>query len=564
MNAKKLLHDALTYCDKSVYQQLQYQVLDKNSPNYGGIVVEDLGFCSVTHTETAGLIQNMGLSYCSHDSKYFNNPEIFERLMIALKFIESKQRESGFIDLRDRNYDSPPDTAFVLGCLYPIAWMAKNIPGINRSNELFEAIRPFVEKGATALAVHGGFHTPNHRWIVMGAMCGSNEIYPELDCTNEINMYLQEGIDLNDDGIYSEKSIFYSAHINRKLIDAYYFLESDFIIDNIAKNCRCIADFMNADSSILTSISIRQDNGKHVFPLEFLSCFYFAAKHTNDMRLFSAIDKICAHNPIKDLMLIYLFARNPEWLDDDFETPEFKQPETKLFKDTGIWTLRHDELDVFVMNGITTQMCIRYGDVFIKSIKLFAPYFSEAKYLGRELIETENGVKMIIQPIYGSEQRIHMPGYWKPLGRPVSFDELPYNNLKDRTPTPRPDIEYIFEITKRDDGIDLSVTSNGGMDGVHMALQFDFELPGSVITENTYEQVSTPRNTILTSGSLTYRKGIHSVKIGPGFFEHNMITSNVTDYTVNMTADLPINKTIHMTFEKINNADVPKYFIQTK
>ena len=157
-----------------------------------------------------------------------------------------------------------------------------------------------------------------------------------------------------------------------------------------------------------------------------------------------------------------------------------------------------------------------------------------------------------------------MPGYWKPLGRAVSFEELPYHNLKDRIPTPRPNIEYVFEIAKTDDGIDLTVTSNGGIDGAHMTLQFDFELPGSVITENTYEQISTPRNTILTSGYLTYRKGIHAVKIGPGFFEHNMITPDVTNYTVNMTANLPVNKTIHITFDKINNSDVQSYFIQRK
>lgn len=46
---------------------------------------------------------------------------------------------------------------------------------------------------------------------------------------------------------------------------------------------------MNNDTSVLTAISIRQDNGQHVFPTAFLSSFYFAAKHTGDMRLFSVI-----------------------------------------------------------------------------------------------------------------------------------------------------------------------------------------------------------------------------------------------------------------------------------
>ena len=564
MNAKKLLSDAVIYCDKKVAKQLPYQVFDKESPDYGGLLSESLGFCSATHTETSGFIQYMGLSYCSKGSKYFNNHEIFERILAALKFLESKQRKSGFIDLRERNYDSPPDTAFAIGALYPVAWMAKHLPGVEKGGELYNAIRPFVTKGASAIADHGGFHTPNHRWIIAGAMSGANDVYPELDCRSAINSYFREGIDLNSDGIYSEKSIFYSAHINRKLIDAYYFLGDDYIADNILKNCRCIADLMNDDSSILTSMSIRQDNGKHVFPVNFVSCFYFAAKYANDERLFSAIDKICKKNPVEDVMLIYLFARNPEWLEDDIKTPEFKQTETNLFADTGIWALHRDELDIFVMKGVTTQMCIRFGDVFLKAVKIFAPYFSEATYLGRELTETDNGVRMTIRPTYGAEQRIYMPGYWKPIDRHVSFDELPYNNLKDRVPSPRPDIEYVFDIKKTDGGIDLTVSSNGGIDGAHFALQFDFALPGSVLTENTYEEVCAPKSTILTSGYLTYRKGIYAVKIGPGFFAHSMVSTDEADYTVNMTANLPLCKTIHITFEKTAGHAVNDYYIQRK
>ena len=565
MNAKNLLYQAVKHCDNMVSKLIPYQVTDKKSKNYGGIVDTSLGFCGASQDETAGLIRYMGFSYCSEDSRYFNSPEIFERLLIGIKFMESRQRPSGFIDLRDRNYDSPPDTAFACGCLYPIAWMAKNKKNIEKGGELYEAIRKFVVTAASAMADHGGFHTPNHRWIIVGALSGANDAYPELSCKEAINSYLAETIDLNGDGIYSEKSILYSAHINSKLMDAYYFLHEDYLAKSILKNCMCIANLMNSDTSILTSVSIRQDNGKHVFPVNFISSFYFAAKYSGEKRLFSAIDKICSKNPVSDIMLIYLFARNPQWLNDNFETEEFKQNETLFLKDTGIWALRKDELDVFVMKGITTQMCIRYGDVFIKAVKIFAPYFNEATYLGRELTETENGVKMTIRPTYGPEQRIHMPGYWKPLNRPVSFEELPYNNLKDRTPTPRPDIEYIFEIEKTKDGIDLTVSSNGGIDGAHFCLEFDFELPGSVITENAFADIEKPQSMILTSGYLTFKNKLSAVKIGPGFFAHNMTdTSEKDSLCVNMTASLPVKKTISLTFSKLNGQDSPKYYIMEK
>ena len=561
MKAKDLLKKAVAYSDMMVAQIIPYQVMDEHSENYGGYFNQGQGFCSVTHYETAGFVRYMGYSYCSEYSRYYNDSEILNRIIIAINFIESKQHESGFIDLRDRNYDSPPDTAFALGCLYPIAWMAKNIPNIQQGDKLYAAIRPFVVKAANSIADHGGFHTPNHRWIIMGALAGSANVFPEVNASESIDLYLKETIDLNLDGIYSEKSIFYSSHINQKLMDAYYYMNDEYIADCIVKNCRCIVDLMNNDTSILTSISIRQDNGQHVFPTDFIGCFYFAAKFSDDERLFSAVEKICNKNPVQDISLIYMFARNRDWLNDDIFVPEFVQKETRFLEDTGIWAYNRGELDVFVLSGVSNQMCIRYGDIFISSIRINAPYFSCGQHCGYKMIPTENGIKMITHTVYTDEQSIHMPGYWKPLGRPVTFDELPYNDLADRIPTPRPEVKYIFDIEKREDGIDLTVSSDGGVEGAHFALQFDFDIPGAVITDNTFENISAPGSKILTNGYLTYRKGVYAATIGPGFFEHSMISTPKKSFSVNMTADLPFKKTVQITFRKLNNHDVPEYYL---
>ena len=63
MNAKKLLSDAVVCCDKKVAKQLPYQVFDKESPDYGGLLSESLGFCSATHTESSYPIPSCGIQF---------------------------------------------------------------------------------------------------------------------------------------------------------------------------------------------------------------------------------------------------------------------------------------------------------------------------------------------------------------------------------------------------------------------------------------------------------------------------------------------------------------------
>ncbi|MBR2339668.1 MAG: hypothetical protein IKA74_02410 [Clostridia bacterium] len=560
MKTQALLNRAIAYCDSEVTKKLPYLVRDKESADFGGLFVQSIGFCSPTHVETAGFIRQMGYSYCSKGSRYYNDKNLYERIFAALDFVSSKVHESGFIDLRDRNYDSPPDTAFFIGCLYPIAWLAKNIEGIDRGNELYEKIRPIVVRSAKALAENGGFHTPNHRWIIMGALAGAADVFPELEVNGAIEEYLGEKIDLNGDGIYSEKSILYSAHINHKLLDAYYYTKDGYLADCVVKNCRCILDFMNSDTSILTSISIRQDNGRKVFPTEFISSFYFAAKRTGDARFYSAIDAICRKNTVDDEAFIYILARNPEWINDEIDAPEFKQSEVRFLSDTGVWAYNRDELDVFMLGGVDTQLCIRFGDVFLKGIKIFAPYFSNVQHLGCDLTPTEKGAKMTTRCFYSDEQSIHMPGYWKPLGREVTFKELPYNNLKDRERLERPSVSYTMDLEKTDRGFDLTVSSEGGVEGAHFALQFDFELGGTAVTESTFEKVDEQSEKLLTKGYMAYRRGVHSIKIGPGFFEHAMAAGTKNAFSVSMTANLPFKKTVHIELERLDGKDATAFY----
>ena len=57
---------------------------------------------------------------------------------------------------------------------------------------------------AEPIMMAGGFHTPNHRWVLVAAQ--AQMLYPELRVLPAVEAYLGEGIDINADGEYMERS----------------------------------------------------------------------------------------------------------------------------------------------------------------------------------------------------------------------------------------------------------------------------------------------------------------------------------------------------------------------
>lgn len=65
--------------------------------------------------------------------------------------------------------------------------------------------------------VTGGVHTPNHRWVICSALSQINALFPDIKYVNRIDEWLSEGIYINEDGHFPERSSNYSAVVDRTL-----------------------------------------------------------------------------------------------------------------------------------------------------------------------------------------------------------------------------------------------------------------------------------------------------------------------------------------------------------
>jgi hypothetical protein len=122
-------------------------------------------------------------------------------------------------------------------------------------------------------------------------------------------------------------------------------------------------------------------------------------------------------------------------------------------------------------------------------------------------------------------------GYWKPLGRPVPYE-------------------------------DLHVTTADGMKQVTFLLDFYFQVPGVVETDQASFPASADGTLLLRSGHLTYRVGEDAITIGPGFANHRVVSPPDTEtingrFRVTMTDWTQVDRVVQIRCHRWTEAEGP-------
>ena len=194
--------------------------------------------------------------------------------------LEDLQLPGGLFAAGD-NLASPPDSAFTITDVAATAAAMRRPPagasawvvGTGLSSRLEEILR----RAAPAL-VAGGVHTPNHRWELAGALVGAS---PLLDrsaaaaAVERARAWLGEGIDVDVDGLYSERSANYAAHVSGPaLLLLAERLGRAALSEAVHANLHTVLDLSTPSGTTETVHSRRQDQHDLEFPLgPFLTLF---------------------------------------------------------------------------------------------------------------------------------------------------------------------------------------------------------------------------------------------------------------------------------------------------
>ena len=241
--------------DARIAKLMQLQSLDQGSQFYGGFPNAQ-GIYFVSSSAWNVLYFAAGLS--SPDSEHFQSTEVEHRLELAMQFLRNMQHADGTIDLVSTNFHSPPDTGFVVE---PVA-MALGIVRRHQAGQLEQfqqAAGELLESAGRALT-HGGVHTPNHRWVVCMALARIHQLLPQDAYTARVDQWLGEGIDIDADGQYTERSTStYTPLVNRCLITIARILNRPELYEPVRKNLELTQYLVHPNGELVTEISRRQD-----------------------------------------------------------------------------------------------------------------------------------------------------------------------------------------------------------------------------------------------------------------------------------------------------------------
>ncbi|KXJ85865.1 hypothetical protein Micbo1qcDRAFT_127272 [Microdochium bolleyi] len=189
------------------------------------------------------------------NSTYYHDESILPLVDEMLDALVRLQFDDGLYSVGNRH--SPPDTGFLIddySILVRILEKDDHAGSQGRAN----IIRKMLEKAGPGM--WGGIHTPNHRWKLCGALAHISKITGNETHVHRIDQWLAEKIDIDADGIYSERSpIYYGAVTNPGLISVAHELGRPELRSYVRRNLELIIEHASHIGEIETIISRRQD-----------------------------------------------------------------------------------------------------------------------------------------------------------------------------------------------------------------------------------------------------------------------------------------------------------------
>ncbi|KAF5022849.1 hypothetical protein F66182_5082 [Fusarium sp. NRRL 66182] len=474
------------------------------------------------------------------NSTYYHDETLLPHIEEMLDVLVKVQHSDGTYSVGNRH--SPPDTGFLIedfGIMVRILERDHH----DASSPIAKLIRGILVKAAPGLA-KGGIHTPNHRWKICSALARISRITGDVSVIKRINEWLAEGIDMDADGIYSERSPnYYSAVSNPSLLTVAYELNHTELIGFVRKNLELSIEHAEPNGEMETIQSRRQDQSQP--PGDNMQNFYpqfrELALRDNNGR-FAAIARLIEKRLGPNLgdFLANLIER-PELA---ALLPKSQDPFVdfeKHYASAGLVRSRHGKLTVSAFGGSDwyldakktdfynrmgsglstnpTMFRAWNGEAVLEAVRLSANFFSMGHFRSNGISLTSEGVVKL-----GSE--IEVP-YYLPMPAEDRDEDGVYDLSKsvdgrfyamldfENRPTSVRRLKTDVEITPTKAGYDLNFEVTGE-DDVELTFELTFREGGQF--KGVEKLIDSDNATIyrLAEGEGEYSMGSDKITFGPG------------------------------------------------
>lgn len=507
LNYDQLIHRLIQLNDQRIQKLIHLQIQDSTDKWSGGLTN---GFQIPNAHSTTSFIVSLVNGYVSDKSIFYQSKKVLAALDKAIDCMLRVQHADGSIDLYSTNFQSPPDTAFIINDLVPVYQLLKQ-SGFPAVEFVLKKLGDFILKTGQCLS-QGGIHTPNHRWVVCAALAKVHALFPNTSYLKRIEDWLGEGIDQDQDGQYTERSVsIYSPICNNMFITLIRLLEKKELMSVVRKNLEMTLYYIQPGGEVLTDASGRQDSSRVGDVSRYYYAYrYFAIKDQNAQ--FAAVCRFIESNQLSKIISYLAPLREDVLLKQALPTAStFPTNYFKYFIYSGVLRIRRGEVDLSIIENNPTFLTFRKGAAILQSIRLHAAFYGNKGQFKAEALSLEREQMTLAKSI--------THGYFQPFPKDKLPDDGDWEKMprESRQMSEVQTLNYQLVITENKGkvSIDISIT---GVDEVPVSMELSFRKGGIL------RQVSTHQNLedtyFLEADYGTYRVGQDQILFGPGLALH--------------------------------------------
>jgi hypothetical protein len=459
---------------------------------------------------TGAFLEVLGASYASSLSRYYLSASLEKPMERAAACLLNVQYSDGTIDLHTTNFHSTPDTAFLVNYLSPVYVILARLER-PELEPMLSHLSSFLKHAGKCLLV-GGIHTPNHRWVVCAALARLNAFFPSQAYIDRIDEWLSEGIDMDPDGQYTEKSVsIYSPVCNEMFLHMGRLLDRPELHEVVRKNLDMTLYYIQPGGEVLTDASGRQDAARTGYVNRYYFSYrYFAIKDKNPV--YSAVCSFIETNmpeligrQLTEMLEVYELQKDiisPTNLPDNY---------LKRFEHSGVFRIRRGNTDISIVEHNPTFLSFMKGKAVLQSMRLAAAFFGSRGQFISETCEFD-GDRIVL-----SSYKKH--GYFQPYPiehRPEdgNWDKMPRENRELSEPQILKTKVSIWESGRK---VTIEIQMEG-TEHIPVSCELSFR-PGGELSGVTADKHSQD-SYFLETGKGTYKLGGDVITFGPGRADH--------------------------------------------
>lgn len=479
------------------------QVIDTQSRWCGGIPDEwDIHYAN----SAATFLRDAAAAYFHPQSRFGQDKELLERMKLAVDFLKRSQSNDGNVDLLSTNFNSPPDTAFTVHSVATAATLAK----MHHDKALLSLLKEYLCRAGDGL-VKGGIHTPNHRWVVCAALAQIHDLFPDRRYTARIDLWLAEGIDIDDEGQFTERSTAgYNAVVDNALIVTAHKLKRPELLEPVRKNLDAMAYLLHPNGEVVTEISRRQDlNTRGTMAAYWFALRYMAIEDGNGLYASMLGPLEPAH---VDLARLMEYPELQKKLPTAAPIPDNYEKDYSLY---GISRIRHGKTSVTIIHKNNNRwVSLRRGDAAINAVRFASSFFGKGQFMPSTFEKRQDG-------FYFSQEL--MGRYLQPLSDPSLLPVRPetWSQAASRRETSEIcRLTYDACIRETADGFEISIKAEG-TDSVPLAIEINLREGGELSGVTPVRDLNAAF--LLKEAFAEYRMGTDIIRFGPGHCEHSWV-----------------------------------------